>query len=195
MKKSKKIIQICIAFGLSIVLLIGCVRNSNVSVSSGSVTDAPLSVNEQITQLIEKGKYEDAKSLFPSQMNSDLKELFYINNAFLCDKDFNASCVASFLIDIKDYNGTLKAQVDTLMSKYQRDMIEITNERSSKGASNNQEPFIGMTKDDLLNYSRWGKPNDINKTITKYGTSEQWVYNNRGYIYLEDGKVTAIQTN
>lgn len=39
----------------------------------------------------------------------------------------------------------------------------------------------------------WGEPNDINKTISKYGTDEQWIYNNRSYVYFTNGKVTTIQ--
>lgn len=41
--------------------------------------------------------------------------------------------------------------------------------------------------------STWGEPDDINKTTTKYGVSEQWVYGGGKYIYLDDGVVTAIQ--
>ncbi|WP_186430062.1 ankyrin repeat domain-containing protein [Clostridium sp. BSD9I1] len=67
--------------------------------------------------------------------------------------------------------------------------------RESLGLSVSDEkksPKIGMTADEILN-STWGKPKDINKTTTKYGTSEQWVYDLGKYIYLEDGIVTAIQ--
>ncbi len=39
----------------------------------------------------------------------------------------------------------------------------------------------------------WGAPDDINRTVTKYGTSEQWVYGIGSYLYFEDGKLTAIQ--
>lgn len=53
-------------------------------------------------------------------------------------------------------------------------------------------PEIGMSAEKVLE-STWGKPNDINKTTTKYGISEQWVYSLDRYIYLEDGIVTAIQ--
>ncbi|WP_138755770.1 tetratricopeptide repeat protein [Paenibacillus sinopodophylli] len=53
-------------------------------------------------------------------------------------------------------------------------------------------PAIGMTKQEVKN-SKWGTPKDINKTITKYGTNEQWVYSLSEYIYFEDGIVTAIQ--
>lgn len=53
-------------------------------------------------------------------------------------------------------------------------------------------PYIGMTKDEALK-STWGKPKDINKTTTKYGTDEQWVYNGNKYLYFENGILTTIQ--
>lgn len=58
-----------------------------------------------------------------------------------------------------------------------------------------KEPSIGMTGDEVKS-SKWGEPSDINKTTTKYGVSEQWVYKygtEYRYIYFEDGIVTAIQ--
>lgn len=57
---------------------------------------------------------------------------------------------------------------------------------------NAPEPAIGMTADEVRE-SKWGKPQKVNKTTTKYGVDEQWVYPNYKYIYLEDGIVTAIQ--
>ena len=57
------------------------------------------------------------------------------------------------------------------------------------------EPAIGMTSDEVKK-STWGEPSDINKTTTKYGIHEQWVYKSpvkNKYIYFEDGLVTAIQ--
>lgn len=53
-------------------------------------------------------------------------------------------------------------------------------------------PRIGMMESEVMN-SNWGKPEKINKTTTKYGTSEQWVYDGYKYIYLNNGIVTAIQ--
>ena len=53
------------------------------------------------------------------------------------------------------------------------------------------EPKIGMTKSEVLN-SSWGTPKKKNITETTYGKHEQWVYAN-GYIYFDDGVVTAIQ--
>lgn len=54
------------------------------------------------------------------------------------------------------------------------------------------DPQIGMTKDQVLN-SLWGQPQDINKTTTAYGTSEQWVYGDGRYVYFDNGIVTTIQ--
>jgi len=56
----------------------------------------------------------------------------------------------------------------------------------------NSRPSIGMTTSEVEN-TGWGKPKKINKTTTKYGVSEQWVYSQSRYVYFEDGIVTVIQ--
>ena len=53
------------------------------------------------------------------------------------------------------------------------------------------KPAIGMSESEVYN-STWGSPKKRNKTTTARGTREQWVYDD-GYIYLENGYVTAIQ--
>lgn len=55
----------------------------------------------------------------------------------------------------------------------------------------NKEVKIGMTKE-MVKWS-WGDPLDINKTITEYSVTEQWIYSNSQYIYFDNGKLTAIQ--
>ena len=55
-----------------------------------------------------------------------------------------------------------------------------------------KEPQIGMTKDEVLK-GAWGSPKKKNITETKYGTHEQWVYENGKYIYFDNGIVTSIQ--
>lgn len=71
----------------------------------------------------------------------------------------------------------------SIYSKKDYEIIEI------KGI---KEPSIGMTKAEV-EASTWGKPEDINKTTTKYGTREQWCYSGYKYVYFEDGVVTSIQ--
>lgn len=54
---------------------------------------------------------------------------------------------------------------------------------------------IGLTDQEVLHKTSWGKPNRVNKTETAYGTREQWVYSNFKYLYFEDGYLVAIQTS
>jgi hypothetical protein len=52
---------------------------------------------------------------------------------------------------------------------------------------------IGMIAEQVRK-SSWGKPRSINETITAGGQHEQWVYSG-GYLYLENGVLTSIQTH
>ena len=56
----------------------------------------------------------------------------------------------------------------------------------------NAEPAIGMTKEEVIN-GLWGEPDKKNIDEYEWGIEEQWVYENRGYVYFEDGIVTGIQ--
>lgn len=51
---------------------------------------------------------------------------------------------------------------------------------------------IGMSVKQVLN-SSWGRPEDVNRTTTAAGVSEQWVYGSNSYLYFTNGKLTAIQ--
>ena len=63
-----------------------------------------------------------------------------------------------------------------------------------KETKDTSAPEIGMTAEEVENTS-WGKPDAVNETKTRYGVHEQWVYEGKGYVYLDDGIVTAIQTS
>lgn len=51
---------------------------------------------------------------------------------------------------------------------------------------------IGMTRDQVLK-SNWGRPTDINESISTRGTREQWVYGIGNYLYFENGILTSVQ--
>lgn len=51
---------------------------------------------------------------------------------------------------------------------------------------------IGMSAKTVLEKTSWGPPDDVNKTITRAGVREQWVYDS-GYLYFENGVLTTIQ--
>ena len=50
---------------------------------------------------------------------------------------------------------------------------------------------LGMTR--RMCIDAWGEPESVNRTITEYGTSEQWVYDLGTYLYFEGNKLTGIQ--
>jgi hypothetical protein len=39
----------------------------------------------------------------------------------------------------------------------------------------------------------WEGPDDVNTTVTAFGTTEQWVYSGNRYLYFTNGVLTAIQ--
>lgn len=59
-------------------------------------------------------------------------------------------------------------------------------------AARGMNPTLGMTYDEVK-ASLWGEPIDINRTVTVYGSYEQWVYGNGQYLYFEDGILTSFQ--
>lgn len=56
---------------------------------------------------------------------------------------------------------------------------------------------IGMTQCSLL--ASWGQPDRINSSASRYGSSNQWIYNvgfrfiRASYVYVSGGKVSAWQ--
>jgi hypothetical protein len=54
-----------------------------------------------------------------------------------------------------------------------------------------EKVFVGMTAEQVQ--FSWGAPERINATLVQGGRQEQWVYSET-YVYLENGLVTAIQS-
>lgn len=52
---------------------------------------------------------------------------------------------------------------------------------------------IGMTKDEVVAFTKYIEAEDINKTTTKYSTREQYCYSNGDYLYFENGILSTIQ--
>lgn len=96
-----------------------------------------------------------------------------------------------------DYNGYLSVDINNFVSTIHGSWNELKDSIASLKEINayyeaNPEPEVGMTSEEVRN-SIWGEPREINKTTTKYGVREQWVYYGNRYIYFEDGIVTTIQ--
>ena len=52
---------------------------------------------------------------------------------------------------------------------------------------------IGMTANEVLTKTQWGKPSGVHRTTTAAGTREQWVYGIGSYLYFNNGILYAIQ--
>ena len=63
--------------------------------------------------------------------------------------------------------------------------------RAAWSAIEDRKVFAGMTAEQVR--FSWGAPDKINTTVVKGATHEQWVYESRSFVYLENSVVTAIQ--
>jgi seryl-tRNA synthetase len=52
---------------------------------------------------------------------------------------------------------------------------------------------LGMSQDEVIKLTQWGKPDRVNRTTNARGVSEQWVYNGGGYLYFDNGVLRSIQ--
>lgn len=68
--------------------------------------------------------------------------------------------------------------------------VEYQEEKEDEDLSNSI-PKVGMSASEVRK-TKWGSPDKINKDTYSWGTSEQWVYNKYGYVYLENGIVTSV---
>ena len=81
----------------------------------------------------------------------------------------------------------LADETTQMAQKYRDQQLQYEISKGKKGA-----PILGMTAAQVRETS-WGIPEDINRTTTKYGTKEQWVYRNGRYLYFEDNVLVSIQ--
>lgn len=80
---------------------------------------------------------------------------------------------------------------EEVYDKYVLGLKANSQEAQETQQTTNAEPAIGMTKAQVIS-STWGSPDKRNIDEYEWGVEEQWVYENKGYIYFEDGVVTAI---
>lgn len=79
-----------------------------------------------------------------------------------------------------------------LQEKREKERIREQYDERTAQAILNKEIFIGMSRSALI--ESWGRPQEINTTVTKYSKTEQFVYGDFGpYVYVEDGKVISWQ--
>lgn len=98
---------------------------------------------------------------------------------------------------LKKSKSDSKAYYAKIEERSARNLIERKEKFISKYGQTNGEKvakgliWIGMTEEMLLD--SWGKPNDINQTVTRYGSRKQYVYSGSQYVYVVNGIVDAWQ--
>jgi hypothetical protein len=167
----------------------------------------------EIDNALNNGEFSIVASLASPYMNSDIDfgAIYNFAHYHMSGQGGDDEGMMNYLLDIPlDFNGRYAELImdfklshqskdkwiedyayrQTILAKIEQDKIDAEVRRNIEASKPN--PFIGMTQDELIN-SKWGTPKDINRTTTQYGTSEQWVYGNGNYVYLDDGIVTTIQ--
>lgn len=104
-------------------------------------------------------------------------------------KSFDA-CLEKLVAPIaEDLRGTVKWQIK---SEYEEIVGAQIRKACSAAKREQGTAWIGMTEEQAI-YCGWGRPSDVNRTITSGRVSEQWVYGDSGYLYFVNGRLTAIQ--
>lgn len=83
-----------------------------------------------------------------------------------------------------------KAEIEKEERKYKANLIRKFGEENARLILKGSVK-IGFTKEMCI--EAWGKPYDINRTVTSYGVYEQWVYDIGCYLYFEGNILTTIQ--
>jgi hypothetical protein len=155
-----------------------------------------------IVDNIENNNYEDAwyyTTDFESENIKTLNAYAYILILNMEKNYYMRNIVIRLNID-PNYDGPMSSEIKDFCLKYADvvyDKYEISEVKTKAELDARIPPKIGMTKEEAYN-STWGYPDDINKTTTEYGVSEQWVYEEKDdfdikCIYLDNDIVTAIQ--
>ncbi len=82
----------------------------------------------------------------------------------------------------KEWEASKAGQICTAHPGWDKETCEIIAEKKVK---------LGMDQAQAL--ASWGKPDDINTTVTSRGKREQWVYGYSNYLYFENGILTSFQ--
>jgi len=117
---------------------------------------------------------------------SDPRELDRCAKKILSGVEFNRYRDWPEICNDFEFDGSLQKRVPELKL-----LIEKSNSTNKeKKLIISGKTWIGATSEQAE--LGWGRPDRINRTTTAYGTEEQWVYGS-SYLYLTDGRVTAIQ--
>lgn len=114
------------------------------------------------------------------------------------NEDVEAMIFEKFSNEIAEFERMKEKEESEKQVMYENNKAEREAKEAMEEAQRIEESknrlYIGMTDAEVLATSKWNKPDDINRTINAYGTSEQWIYDDFDtYLYFDDGRLTTIQ--
>ena len=83
----------------------------------------------------------------------------------------------------KSFFDFMNEYADIYWSNYHKTTSPVSTEKT--------KPSPGMNKTEVQ-ATDWGYPDKKNVDTYSWGTKEQWVYDDYGYVYFEDGIVTSV---
>lgn len=153
-------------------------------------------------------KYKSAKVKFQSylwadKINDNTNEYYkYIELEYYSDNS-DYTMTGYFAEEITDNDDLTSSKCNNIQgyscyTKYYRSKGEVKSkeekeqeERNKKEQIKDSIPQVGMSASEV-EQTKWGFPDKINKDTYSWGTTEQWVYEDYGYVYFKNGKVTSV---
>ena len=163
----------------------------NLAEASGSYSSArPLIAEEG-----EVGEYEEEYKRDYDEAYVKLETLF--GSSILEETELDESGFEDIIAKYKEIGiaeNNAKIEVDVEIREQKKEAAEAKKKQDEEDLewAKDKNPTLGMTREQVL-ASLWGKPTDVNRTVNKYGTNEQWVYRNYKYLYFTDGILTSFQ--
>ncbi|MEK4820247.1 hypothetical protein [Priestia sp. FSL R5-0680] len=191
---------------------IASVFSSNLTyVKSSNISDIPVNYKGEFKAQLNREREALKESLINDLAKKDFKTNnytytkayqpeYYLSLYFTSMKNYNME-EYTYAYDIikkipNTYKGKYAEDIEIAKAQIKRKSDDVTDEwdaQEKQEKIQNTDPQIGMTKEEVINATRWGKPNEVNRTTTQYGIEEQWIYSGYRYLYFEDGKLTVIQ--
>lgn len=91
----------------------------------------------------------------------------------------------------QEYYADLSTSYSASRAEYDEWEAQKTAEKEEKEKLAKSDPKVGMTKTEVEGCA-WGKPDRKNIDEYAWGTSEQWVYKSKGYVYFKNGVVSSV---
>ena len=80
---------------------------------------------------------------------------------------------------------------DDEISKSIRDLARHARDKQRQLAKK-PDAKIGMSKNQVLNNSKWGQPKNIITTVDASGKSEKWLYSKQEYLHFKNDKLISM---